>query len=144
MAEITEYPLEEFDRTFAVNVRGVFLGLQHVIPAMRAGGGGSILNTASQAGLRGVANLSAYCASKHAVVGLSRAAALEEAPWIRVNALAPGPTSTRMMEDIEAAVTAQGGRSGVVHRSGSRWAATGTRPRSPSSRPGSSPTRRRS
>jgi NAD(P)-dependent dehydrogenase (short-subunit alcohol dehydrogenase family) len=109
VAEITEYPLEEFERTFAVNVRGVFLGLQHVIPAMRAGGGGSILNTASQAGLRGVANLSAYCASKHAVVGLSRAAALEAAPWIRVNALAPGPTSTRMMEDLEAAVTAQGG-----------------------------------
>ncbi|HET6868413.1 MAG TPA: glucose 1-dehydrogenase [Solirubrobacteraceae bacterium] len=106
---LTEYPLEEFDRTFAVNVRGVFLGLQHVLPAMRAGGGGSILNTASQAGLRGVANLSAYCASKHAVVGLSRAAALEEAPWIRVNALAPGPTSTRMMEEIDAAVTAQGG-----------------------------------
>jgi 3alpha(or 20beta)-hydroxysteroid dehydrogenase len=109
VAEITEYPLEEFDRTFAVNVRGVFLGLQHVLPAMRAGGGGSILNTASQAGLRGVANLSAYCASKHAVVGLSRAAALEEAPWIRVNALAPGPTSTRMMEEIDAAVSAQGG-----------------------------------
>jgi NAD(P)-dependent dehydrogenase (short-subunit alcohol dehydrogenase family) len=109
VAEITEYPLEEFDRTFAVNVRGVFLGLQHVLPAMRAGGGGSILNTASQAGLRGVANLSAYCASKHAVVGLSRSAALEEAPWIRVNALAPGPTSTRMMEDIDAAVVEQGG-----------------------------------
>jgi 3alpha(or 20beta)-hydroxysteroid dehydrogenase len=109
VAEISDYPLEEFDRTFAVNVRGVFLGLQHVIPAMRSGGGGSILNTASQAGLRGVANLSAYCASKHAVVGLSRAAALEEAPWIRVNALAPGPTSTRMMQQIEASVTAAGG-----------------------------------
>jgi NAD(P)-dependent dehydrogenase (short-subunit alcohol dehydrogenase family) len=109
VAAITEYPLEEFERTLAVNVRGVFLGLQHVLPAMRARGGGSILNTASQAGLRGVANLSAYCASKHAVVGLSRAVALEEAPWVRVNALAPGPTSTRMMEEIDAAVTAQGG-----------------------------------
>jgi NAD(P)-dependent dehydrogenase (short-subunit alcohol dehydrogenase family) len=109
VAEISEYPLEEFERTFAVNVRGVFLGLQHVIPAMRAGGGGSIVNTASQAGLRGVANLSAYCASKHAVVGLTRAAALEEAPWIRVNALAPGPTSTRMMQSIDDAVTASGG-----------------------------------
>jgi NAD(P)-dependent dehydrogenase (short-subunit alcohol dehydrogenase family) len=112
VAEITEYPLDEFDRTFAVNVRGVFLGLQHVIPAMRAGGGGSIVNTASQAGLRGVANLSAYCASKHAVVGLSRTAALEEAPWIRVNALAPGPTSTRMMEQIEESVSAAGGDPG--------------------------------
>ncbi len=112
VAEISEYPLEEFERTFAVNVRGVFLGLQHVIPAMRAGGGGSIVNTASQAGLRGVANLSAYCASKHAVVGLTRAAALEEAPWIRINALAPGPTSTRMMERIEEAVSAGGGDPG--------------------------------
>jgi 3alpha(or 20beta)-hydroxysteroid dehydrogenase len=109
IAPIADYALEEFERTYTVNVRGVFLGLKHVIPAMRAGGGGAILNTASQAGLRGVANLSAYVASKHAVVGLSRTAALEEAPWIRVNALAPGPTSTRMMHDIEAAVTAQGG-----------------------------------
>lgn len=109
IAPITEYPIEEFERTFTVNVRGVFLGLKHVIPAMRAGGGGAVLNTASQAGVRGVANLSAYCASKHAVVGLSRAAALEEAPWIRVNALAPGPTNTRMMHEIEAAVAAEGG-----------------------------------
>lgn len=109
VAPITDYPLEELERTLAVNVRGVFLGLKHVIPAMRAAGGGAILNTASQAGLRGVANLSAYCASKHAVVGLSRAAALEEAPSIRVNALAPGPTGTRMMQEIEAAVRVQGG-----------------------------------
>ncbi len=109
LAPITEYPLEELERTFAVNVRGSFLGLKHVIPAMRGGGGGTILNTASQAGLRGVANLSAYCASKHAVVGLSRAAALEEAPSIRVNALAPGPTGTRMMQEIDTAVRAAGG-----------------------------------
>ena len=109
VAPITEYPLEDLERTLAVNVRGVFLGLKQVIPAMRAGGGGAILNTASQAGLRGVANLSAYCASKHAVVGLSRAAALEEAPSIRVNALAPGPTGTRMMHEIETAVRAEGG-----------------------------------
>ncbi len=109
IAPITEYPLEDFERTLGVNLRGVFLGLQHVIPAMRAGGGGAILNTASQAGLRGVANLGAYCASKHAVVGLSRTAALEEAPWIRVNALAPGPTDTRMMHDIATAVASAGG-----------------------------------
>jgi NAD(P)-dependent dehydrogenase (short-subunit alcohol dehydrogenase family) len=109
IAPIAEYPLEDFERTLQVNVRGVFLGLQRVIPAMRAGGGGAILNTASQAGLRGVANLGAYCASKHAVVGLSRAAALEEAPWIRVNALAPGPTDTRMMREIATAVASAGG-----------------------------------
>jgi NAD(P)-dependent dehydrogenase (short-subunit alcohol dehydrogenase family) len=110
IAPIPEYPLDVFDRTMKVNVRGVFLGLAHVIPAMRAGGpGGSIVNTASQAGLRGVGGLSAYVASKHAVVGLSKAAALEEAPDIRVNCVAPGPTDTRMMQDIEATVRSQGG-----------------------------------
>jgi NAD(P)-dependent dehydrogenase (short-subunit alcohol dehydrogenase family) len=108
IAPITDYPVDDFDRTMAVNVRGVFLGLKHVIGAMRAGGG-AILNTASQAGIRGVANLSAYAASKHAVVGLSRVAALEEAPGIRVNCLAPGPTNTRMMQGIEQTVRDMGG-----------------------------------
>ena len=64
----------------AVNVRGVFLGLREVIPAMRRRGGGAIVNVSSQAGVRGVTNLCGYSASKHAVVGLSRGAALEEAP----------------------------------------------------------------
>ena len=83
---------------------------------MRAAGG-AIVNTASQAGIRGVAGLSAYSASKHAVVGLSRGAALEEAPGIRVNCLAPGPTDTRMMADIEQTVRDQGGDpSGFVDR----------------------------
>ena len=72
IASIPDYPLDEFDRTMAVNVRGVFLGLQHVIPAMRRRGGGSIVNVSSQAGLRGVPHLSAYSASKHAVIGLTR------------------------------------------------------------------------
>jgi NAD(P)-dependent dehydrogenase (short-subunit alcohol dehydrogenase family) len=116
IAPISDYPTDVFDRTLAINVRGVFLGLKHVIPAMRAAGG-SIVNTASQAGIRGVAGLSAYSASKHAVVGLSRGAALEEAPGIRVNCLAPGPTDTRMMADIEQTVRDQGGDpSGFVDR----------------------------
>lgn len=109
IAPITEYPVDVFDRTMAVNVRGVFLGLQHVIPAMREAGGGAIVNVSSQAGIRGVRGLSGYSASKHAVVGLSKGAALEEAPAIRVNCVAPGPTDTRMMTDIEATVRAQGG-----------------------------------
>lgn len=109
IADISSYPLDVFDRTLAVNLRGVFLGLRHVIPAMRAAGGGSILNTASQAGVRGVPNLAGYVASKHGVVGLSQTAALECAPDIRVNCLCPGPTATRMMQDIERTVRDQGG-----------------------------------
>ena len=110
IAEIAEYPLDEFERTMAVNVRGVFLGLQHVIPAMRRRGGGAIVNVSSQAGLRGVPGLSAYSASKHAVIGLTRGAALEVArDAIRVNCVCPGPTDTRMMRDIEEVVRGQGG-----------------------------------
>jgi len=109
IAAIPDYPLEEYDRTMAVNVRGVFLGLQAVIPALRRRGGGSIVNVSSQAGLRGVPNLSAYSASKHAVIGLTRGAALEVAPDIRVNCVCPGPTDTRMMRDIENVVRGQGG-----------------------------------
>jgi NAD(P)-dependent dehydrogenase (short-subunit alcohol dehydrogenase family) len=116
IAPISDYPTDVFDHTIAINLRGVFLGLKHVIPAMRAAGG-AIVNTASQAGIRGVPGLSAYSASKHAVVGLSRGAALEEAPGIRVNCLAPGPTDTRMMADIEQTVRDQGGDpSGFVDR----------------------------
>jgi NAD(P)-dependent dehydrogenase (short-subunit alcohol dehydrogenase family) len=94
----------------AVNLRGAFLGLKHVVPIMRTQGEGAILNTASQAGVRGVPGLSAYVASKHAVVGLSQGIALEvAAAGIRVNCLCPGPTNTRMMDDISDAVRAAGG-----------------------------------
>lgn len=110
IAPIVEYPLETFDRVLAVNVRGVMLGMRHAIPAMRRRGGGSIVNVASQAGLRGVPQLSAYSASKHAVIGLTRCASLEVATeGIRVNAVAPGPTDTAMMSAIEDEVRDQGG-----------------------------------
>ena len=104
--------MDVFDRTIAINLRGVFLGLRYVVAAMRAGSGGSILNTASQAGLRGVPNLAAYVASKHGVVGLSQATAIECAPDILVNCLCPGPTDTRMMRDIEQTIRDQGGDPG--------------------------------
>jgi 3alpha(or 20beta)-hydroxysteroid dehydrogenase len=110
IASVPEYPLEAFEQTMAVNVRGVFLGMRHAIPALRRRGGGAIVNISSQAGLRGVPNLSAYSASKHAVIGLTRGAALEVAGEnIRINAVAPGPTNTTMMEVIEDEVRSQGG-----------------------------------
>lgn len=109
LAEIPSYSAEEFDRVLAVNLRGVFLGLHHVIPAMQAAGRGAIVNTASGAGIRGAAGFAGYVASKHGVVGLSRTAALECAPTVRVNCICPGATATPMMRGIEDAITASGG-----------------------------------
>jgi NAD(P)-dependent dehydrogenase (short-subunit alcohol dehydrogenase family) len=99
---ITDYDVDVFDRVMAVNVRGVWLGLKYCIPAISQRGGGSIVITSSVAGLRGAAYMSAYCASKHAVIGLMRTAALECAPAnIRVNTVNPAPIETRMMRSLE-------------------------------------------
>jgi 3alpha(or 20beta)-hydroxysteroid dehydrogenase len=98
--KIEEYPAAAFDRVMAVNVRGVFLGLKHVLPLLRAGG--AIVNTASVAGLVGSPGISAYIASKHAVIGLTRASAVEAADrGIRINAICPGEIEGRMMASIE-------------------------------------------
>ncbi|NKB59636.1 MAG: glucose 1-dehydrogenase [Alphaproteobacteria bacterium] len=99
---ITDMPEEMFDKVLAVNVRGVFLGLKYVMPAMRQRGSGSIVVTSSTAGIRAVGGMSAYVTSKHAVVGLMRTAALEgAADDIRVNTVNPSPIDTRMMSSIE-------------------------------------------
>ncbi len=102
-ATIEDYPLDVFDQVMAINVRGVFLGLKAAIPALRKRGGGSIIVTSSIGGIRGRGQgNSAYIASKHAEIGLMRTAALEGAAHgIRVNAVLPGPTETRMMRNIE-------------------------------------------
>ena len=93
---------EEFDRVMAVNVRGVWLGIKHAGPAIAASGGGAIVNTASMLGTVGLARMGAYVASKHAVIGLTRTAALELAPLgVRVFAVAPAPVDTRMIRSIE-------------------------------------------
>jgi NAD(P)-dependent dehydrogenase (short-subunit alcohol dehydrogenase family) len=92
----------EWDAIMNVNVKGVWLGLKHQIERMIAqGGGGSIVNTASLAGLMAVPSLAAYIASKHAVVGLTKAAAVECAPHeIRVNAVCPAAIRTAMIESL--------------------------------------------
>lgn len=99
---IVELPVEDFDRVQAVNLRGVFLGIRAAAPEIAARGGGSIVVTSSVAGLVGSRGLSAYVASKHAVIGLVRCAALElAAQHIRVNTVNPGPIDNRMMRSIE-------------------------------------------
>lgn len=106
-APIADADIEWFDRVIAVNLRGVYLGLQHVLRTMRdQGNGGAIVNTSSVAGLRGFAGLAPYTASKHGVMGLTKAAAIEAAEFgVRVNAVNPGPISTGMMDRIERSLT---------------------------------------
>ena len=100
---LTDTSVEQFDRVLAVNVRGVFLGIKHVAPAIEARGGGAIVNVASVAGLGGTPGIVAYGASKHAVIGITKTAALEFAPaQVRVNAVCPSPVETRMMRALEA------------------------------------------
>ena len=99
---LAEYSLEAYERVMAVNVRGVFLGLKSVIPEMQKVGGGSIVITSSLGGLRGTPKISAYIASKHAVVGLMKSASLEYAASnIRINTVNPSPIATRMIEALE-------------------------------------------
>lgn len=102
VAPTAEYDEATFDRVLAVNVKGVFLGLRHVLPVMIAQQSGAVVNTASVAGLVATPGMPAYVASKHAVIGLTKTAAGEVArQGVRVNAVCPGPVDTRMIHSLE-------------------------------------------
>ena len=99
---LIDYPEEVFDEVMAVNVKGVFLGLKHVLPVMVAQGKGAVVNTASLAAHIGTRHLAPYTASKHAVLGLTKTSALEVArKGVRVNAVCPGPVDTPMILAVE-------------------------------------------
>ena len=101
VAPIAEYPVEGFDEVIAVNLRGVFLGLRHVLPVMLSQGSGSIIVTGSVASVRGLPLTAAYNASKHAIVGLTKTAAAEVASsGVRVNAVLAGMIDTRMLRSL--------------------------------------------
>jgi NAD(P)-dependent dehydrogenase (short-subunit alcohol dehydrogenase family) len=104
MAPIARTPLESFEATLRTNVSGAFIGLRHILPVMAERGGGSIILTASTAGFRaGAAGRYGYVASKHAVVGLMRAAAIEGGPKkVRVNSISPGGVDTPMTGSLTA------------------------------------------
>jgi NAD(P)-dependent dehydrogenase (short-subunit alcohol dehydrogenase family) len=100
-APLTEVTPEAYEAVFATNVLGTLLGTKHALLAMQAQGVGSIVNISSTMGSRGAANMALYTGSKHAVEGITKAAAIEAAAYgVRVNAVAPGPTETAMLDRL--------------------------------------------
>ena len=108
---ILDETVEHWDRMFAVNVRGVFLGVQEATRRMLPRGTGCIINMASGVGKIGRPYMTSYCATKHAVIGVTRCAALELGPHgIRVNALCPGIVDTEIWRDMDPVLTELEGR----------------------------------
>lgn len=99
-APLTEYDVNIFKKVIDINIMGVYYGMKYVIPVMQKNGKGRIVNVASVGGIRGVLNQTAYVASKHAVAGMSKNAALEYGrDGILTNAIAPGAIKTSMVAE---------------------------------------------
>ena len=123
LAPIVEQSAANYEDTFAVNVLGTLLSVKHEMRAMLAQGSGSIINLSSIAGQVGIAGASVYAASKHAVEGLTKSAALEgAAAGVRVNAVAPGPVATEMLERFVGG--SEEGKAGFLSTIPARRAAT--------------------
>jgi 3alpha(or 20beta)-hydroxysteroid dehydrogenase len=127
IAPLADYDEDAFDRIMATNVRGVFLGLRHVLPIMLAQRSGAVINTGSLSSARGLPGTPAYNAAKHAVLGLTRSAAAEVAPMgVRVNAVLPGMIDTQMLAEVT---------SGFPDAQAARRAAEGVSPQGRLGRP---------
>lgn len=102
VAPIVQTEEKNLDFVLDINIKGAYFGLKHVLPIMYANKCGSVINTSSVAGFMGSPGMAPYVASKHALIGINKCAAIESAPFnVRVNAVCPGPVDNNMMRNIE-------------------------------------------
>jgi NAD(P)-dependent dehydrogenase (short-subunit alcohol dehydrogenase family) len=118
-APLADLPIDGFDLGIRTNVRGTFLGMKYEIPAMLASGGGAVVNMASVAGVRGMANLATYATAKAGIIALTECAALDYADrGVRVNVVAPGPIRTHHIEQAGEEAIRMAGASTPMRRMG--------------------------
>ena len=116
MKSLLDTTVADFDRLMHVNCLSQLIAMQRVVPEMQRRGGGSVINVSSVGGLVALPNVSAYCPSKSAVIGLTRAAAAEFAPDVRVNVICPGGVATPMSDAHLESFDGQGGGDEAAHR----------------------------